>query len=254
MIEAIKKNKNTHLVTRKQISYELEPLITIKYNVNVGITFSDEKWNEIILDNKYYYYDRIAQNKLKKMLTKEEVIIFLEEKEASKFIIDKLIKKYLDYGYINDLNYAKLFIEQRKYKDGPKLITNKLKNKGIDLNTIDEALKNVDEPAILETIIIKKLSTNKNKSKNQLINKLKQSLNLKGYSYDIINQIIENNISYYQVDELVLIEKEFDKQMLKTNFNLADYQTKLKFRNKLLSKGFKLEDIKKVENKYKNDV
>ena len=42
--------------------------------------------------------------------------------------------------------------------------------------------------------------------------------------------------------------------MLKTNFNLADYQTKLKFRNKLLSKGFKLEDIKKVENKYKNDV
>ncbi|HHW79363.1 MAG TPA: hypothetical protein GX742_01025, partial [Acholeplasmataceae bacterium] len=83
---------------------------------------------------------------------------------------------------------------------------------------------------------------------------LKQSLNLKGYSYDIINQIIENNISYYQVDELVLIEKEFDKQMLKTNFNLADYQTKLKFRNKLLSKGFKLEDIKKVENKHKNDV
>src|SRR5690554_1755454 len=101
MINEIKKGRITHTVIRNNLSYEIEPFILIKYQINTGKEFSDIEWNSIIKDNEFHYFDRIAQNKLKKLLTKQETINFLEEKLASKTIINELVLKYEKYGYIN---------------------------------------------------------------------------------------------------------------------------------------------------------
>lgn len=249
MINEIKKGRITHKVIRNNLEYEIEPFILIKYHINTGKEFSNSEWNSIIKDNEFYFFDRIAQNKLKKMLTKQEVITFLEEKLAPKIIINQLVLKYEKYGYIDDTNYTKIFIEQRKRKDGPKLIFKKLINKGIEKTIINNELSKIDEEDIINNLVIKSFETEKGKTKKQIINKVKLSLTKKGFNYEIINNIINKNLDYINVDELNLLEKEYNKLLIRKSTKLDLNEFKFKTRNKLLLKGFSLENIKTIENK-----
>lgn len=250
MIKAIKKGRITHQVLRNEEVYEIEPILIIKYNINVGKTFENKEWTKILDENKYYYYDRIGQVKLKKALTKKEVIDFLTEKDANEQLINSLITKYLNYGYIDDNKYTKLFIDIRKTKDGPKLLFKKLKDKGISETIINKHLSLLNEQEIINTFITSKFKQVKNQTVKQTVTKLKQTLLNKGYTFEVINEVIDKNIDLIEVDEEKLLEKEYDKlfNRKKANIELNDF--KFKTRNKLLQKGFNIEKIKLIEDKY----
>lgn len=250
MVDEIKKGKVIHKVSRNDNTYEIEPIIVIKYNINVGKTFDNNEWIEILKDNDYYYFDRIAQNKLKKSLTEKEVRDFLTEKGASDNLANQLIIKYLDYGYIDDNKYTKLFIELRKTKDGPTLLMRKLKEKGINVSIINKHLNDVNEYEILEAIVVKKFKVAKNKTSKQIITSVKSGLLNKGYTSEIITEVVNNNKSVINVDELSLLEKEYHKLYNKRKANIDIKDFKYKTRNKLLQKGYNSEQIKLIENEY----
>lgn len=253
MITAIKKQKYLSKVTRSGITYDIEAFLIIKYKINVGKSFENSEWNTIIKDNQYHYYDRIGLNKLKKLMTKHEVSLFFEKKGAPKDLSNELINKYIIYDYINDENYAKLFIDNRKTKDGPKLLLKKLTNKGIALETINSLIETINEAEILEEVIIKIIRNTKDKTKLELENKLKTSLINKGYTLNIINRVISLKIDDYIYDELDLLEKQFIKLKAKEALSINDPKTNLRILNKLLNKGFKSTDIKNIWTKYIED-
>lgn len=115
----------------------------------------------------------------------------LKQKQFKFDSIDKAIEFAKGYGYIDDLIFAKKYIEANKAKAGVFKIKYDLRAKGVKSQDIDEALGHIE---IEEDESALRLA-NKYLNNKDLNIKTKQSLNRyllsKGYSYDTVNGILE---------------------------------------------------------------
>ena len=109
-------------------------------------------------------------------------------------IIDETLKYVKSFGYVNDLNYTKRFIETKKEKKSKKEIYAALCNKGLSKELIDEAMEETydredSRHAIAELLRKKKYcpetSTDKDKQK------IFAFLMRKGFSYEDIRQVVQ---------------------------------------------------------------
>lgn len=249
MIKALKKYKYYTLVTYDDLTYEIENEVIIKYAISVGKSFTKDEFLKIINDNKYYYYDRISKNKLKRMLTVYELKTFLIEKEAPKEVINTLIDKYIKYNYLNDEYYAKSYIDIRKNREGPKLLAKKLLDKGIDKDLIDAELSLIDERECIDTFVEARLKRFKNKTKKTIQQNLIKILVNKGFNYNLSKEIVNSKINKLSIDDSLFIEKDFDK-IYKRHYNKKPpIELKQYIKQKLYEKGYKSSSINEIVSK-----
>jgi regulatory protein len=71
----------------------------------------------------------------------------LTDKEFSQEEVEAIVEKLLSYGYINDLEYAKLFVESYKKRCGLRLMSFKLGEKGVASEIVLQVLPKSDEEA-----------------------------------------------------------------------------------------------------------
>lgn len=248
LIEDTKKYKYYTKVTYNNNEYNIENTIIVKYGISTGKRFNINLFNEILKENEFYYYDRIALNKLKRMLTKHELKQFLIEKEASLKIIDKLILKYEKYNYINDLEYTKLFIERRINKEGPKRILDKLVKKGVSKEIINKELSKINEELVIKNYINKKIPKIKNKTKVQTLNQIKRELVNKGYNYNLSISLSNTLINNFKFNEDELISKEFHKIYNRHKNKKEGMEFKYFIKQSLYRKGFEKDLIENIIN------
>lgn len=111
-------------------------------------------------------------------------------------VIDKAMEYIKSYGYIDDLKYAKEFIRCYSMTTSQKQISFKLYDKGVLKETIEQAFMEcreegikLDEEKLIKDYLKKKNFNSKDcdfKQKQKLI----AALYRKGFSYDIINQVM----------------------------------------------------------------
>lgn len=135
----------------------------------------------------------LAMNKALKFLafksrTEKEMREFLYEKEFWKPVVEKTIQKMKNYNYINDEEYAKNFINERKNTKGFKMIAYELKHKGINENIIQEILSECDNQEEAIEKIAKKFIKNKQKSEN-INEKLFRHLASKGFDFEEVQSV-----------------------------------------------------------------
>lgn len=111
---------------------------------------------------------------------KNELILKLKKKHTG-IAIAKTIDRLEDLGYINDNKFAKQWVSERSKTRGKKLLYNELIAKGINKNTIDYALNELDKPDFLP-LFEKKYRDNKSPEENK--QKITQFLLRKGFSYN----------------------------------------------------------------------
>lgn len=150
-----------------------------------------------------YLIDKISY----KMYTERELRDKLRKKDFEIESINDALEKAKEYGYVNDSFFAKCFIEQRGIpnKWGEKVIYQKLLQKGIDKDIINKNLKEFfsdeDEKENCYSLASKKIKTISGFSfdDRKTLDKLYRFLLSKGYSYELINTIIEKlkKESYY---------------------------------------------------------
>lgn len=130
------------------------------------------------------------RDKLKEVLYKKKGIWFKEDYYHEALLhIDNVISKLESFGYINDLEYARVFVENRN-RNKPRSILQlkqELVLKGISKNIIDDVLAGFDTTqAILDVYNKKyngeKLDINDNKKVGYLARK--------GFSYDDITKLV----------------------------------------------------------------
>lgn len=249
MIKLIKKNKYNSEVLYKDELYKLENEIIIKYQISVGKIFTSKEFEIMINDNNFYYYDRLGKNKLKRLLTIYELKNYLKEQGASPSVIKQLIDKYIKYNYLNDEYYTKHYVDFKKNKEGPKLIFSKLVEKGIDKEIINNELAKVDEEASITNYVNNKIGKFKNKTKKQISEQLKRDLTVKGFNYQISNNVVNNILNELKIDTSYLLEKEFDKILRRYSKKLENNELKYLIKQKLYQKGFNINDIDIIINK-----
>ena len=205
-------------------------------------------YNKLISDTKYYdVYNKTVKYILKKKRSEKEIGEYLTKLEVGEKDRDKIINKLRDIRLINDIEYCKSYINDKVYlsKNGINKIKIDLLEQNIPIEIIEEELNKIDKEIIngrLERLIIKKINSNKKYSNSHLKQKiLIEMINL-GYEKQSILNIIDNNLE----NENQIIKREFDKLYLRLKVKYEGFELENKLKQKLLSKGFNLEDVNKL--------
>ncbi|MFI5144684.1 MAG: RecX family transcriptional regulator [Ignavibacteria bacterium] len=172
-----------------------------KYGLRTGDKISKKILDELIGFDEYIYAKKVSYDLLSyRIRSSKEIRDKLKLKKISPKIIDKTIAHLNELNFIDDDEFAKQFIMSNTSSKplGKTLIRQKLHMNGIADDVIDRALTQyyVDEreKEYAEKIFLK--YSRYFKKEDTVKNKMKSFgyLVRKGFNYDIINEIIRENI------------------------------------------------------------
>lgn len=248
-VEEIKKTKSgKYKVTIDGKSITTYDDVILKNKILYQKEIDEKTYAQIGIDSIYYdNYHKALNYILRKLRSKLEVRMYLEDLETADNDIEKIVNRLEEIGFINDVNYAKAYISDSIYlkNDGPHKIKSYLLSQEIDEEIIDEELFKLDREVIydkLEKLIIKKLKGDRKNSAYQLRQKIVIDMVNLGYSKDMIIEILEN----YDIDDGDKLKKEYEKLYTKYSRKLKGYELEKKIKEKLYNKGFDIHDIEKI--------
>lgn len=250
-IEEIKKQKNG----KYKITFESGEVLNTYDDVilNNGLLFHKDVdsllFNKLNEETKYYdIYNKTIKYIEKKLRSKKEIEVFLDKNEIGSNDKKKIIDKLESINLINDKLFANAYFQDRinLSSDGPYKIINELKKNNISDDIILSIEEKIDNDAIYEKLnklVLKKIKSNRNKSNYMLKQKIVVDMINLGYEksmiIDIINENIDNNNS--------AIQNEYKKLFNKLSKKYDDEELNRMIKNKLIQKGFSLEEINKIE-------
>ena len=115
-----------------------------------------------------------------------EIRQYLRKKDVNEHIAGKIIEYLLEKQYLNDMAFAKLFVESR-VKNRPKskfAFQYELKKKGICPTIIDDILKDYDDEELALKSLNKKIKTWHNLDDEKFKKKILNYLKYRGFNYD----------------------------------------------------------------------
>lgn len=199
-IEKQKKENRYSIFLDGEFAFGIYKDTVLKFGLRTKDKLSEEKINEIKNYDEYYAGKRIALRFLSyRQRSEKEIRDKLRSKKISNSNIDKIITTLSDLNFINDEQFAKLFLESylRKKPMGGRLISMKLLEKGIKKDIIEKVLtENYNEEEELEKcneLLMKYIK--KVKSKNEMEKKRKcyQYLLSRGFDNELVREIISSH-------------------------------------------------------------
>ena len=171
----------------------MQSVTVVSNHLAVGTEISEEELGEIQRQSETNVaFDKCVAKLSVRMRSKKELTNFLKEKGFLPEVIQECMKKLEEYGYVNDLEFAKELV--RSYPSlGRKMLQQKLSQKGVDVETISQALSQLDGETQKETAIVvaKKFIKSRSNAKN-LREKLMRHLAYKGFDYEIICFVLDD--------------------------------------------------------------
>jgi regulatory protein len=139
---------------RYQIYFNDEPLLSVHEDVLVkqglykGMEVDAAKIKELLLAEEYNQVRIAALHYLSyRPRTIQELRQYLTKKDFSAGYIHQVVEEMKEQGYLNDQQYAKAWVEERRNRKnyGVLRIKNELRQKGIASQWIDEAISHVED-------------------------------------------------------------------------------------------------------------
>ena len=188
-----------------------------KVNIYVNDEYSFSMTIDGVIDNNLKINQEISEEEILRLKEKDEaalaymMIIFyvgyrlhtekeikdkLKKKNYSIESIEKAVQKAKEYDLINDTYYVECFINEKGVpnKWGPSIIKNKLMQKGIEKNLINEKIEELYKEEDLDENLLnlanKKLKTLENLEQRKQKERLFRFLVSKGYSFDKVSTCI----------------------------------------------------------------
>lgn len=146
------------------------------------------------MDSFERFYNKALEFLSYRPRSEKEVRDKLKKKQVEFQIIEKIIAKLKEKKFINDEEFARMFLENRlRFKPrSTRLIKLELKQKGIDpeiINNLQLAVDNDLESA--KKLVEKRIERVRNLPKQEIYQKLGRYLASKGFSWDTIKKAID---------------------------------------------------------------
>lgn len=170
--------------------------IVLKLRLKIGDAVEEDRLKEILTEaERTDAIQKAADYVLKTFKTKRQVKDYLIKKGYSEDVAWTAVDKLKEYGYIDDKEYSKRFIESTSKTQGRRLIEYKLMMKGVKKEDIALAYEDAEtDDKVNARALAEKYLRNKDKTKENVI---------KAYKY-----LIGKGFSYEQADYAVAIFKE----------------------------------------------
>ena len=214
--------------------------LILKYELLIHKEINNQKIEQLLEENKSYIAYDLAINYLKvKMRSRKEIKDYLLKKDISEELINTAIEKLEEQGYLNDLSYAKAFINDRinLSNDGPYKIKEQLIKLGISEEIVLKELEVFDndlEQERIKKLIDKQIKINHNKGEFLLKKKLLDYLVNLGYSKGVVISLVDD-VSICDED---IKKKEYEKIYKKLSSKYSGKELEYKLKQKMYQKGF----------------
>lgn len=205
-IEAQKKNTDrVNIYINDEFFMSVFTELVYTFNLKKGMEIDKDSLKSLLDDDMYIKAKNKALNILSKADQSEKKI---REKLSSDFedsTIDKVLNFLKNNKFIDDNLLAQKIVNTNVNlnKCGKNKIKQNLYNKGIDLESISEAISNIDSDTEFENAMYlakKRYDRIKNDDKRKIYQKLSQHLAYKGFSYDIIKSVLNKLLNFDEYD------------------------------------------------------
>lgn len=174
-------------------SFSLGENELLKLGLYSGQELTEEELAEFQDESEYgKWFDRTLNLLSYRMRSEWELRDYLKRKDADPDVIDKILNKLSDTGYVNDEQFAKRWIENRRLMKATskRRLAQELRQKRISSEIIDQALAEdeTDEREVLRELV------EKMRRRYPEDIKLMQYLARQGYSYDDIKAALSDSI------------------------------------------------------------
>lgn len=262
-IEVQKKNKDrVNIFINNEFSFACSNELIYSHGLKKGLQVEPKSLEEVVKADEYIKGKTAALRYIERaMKTKKQVEDMLYKKEMSEETVSRVIEFLKNYSFIDDKRYAESFIKQKLKESGKNKIKYDLLKKGIDEELIKELLDKVsseDESTVALTLAEKKVRIlgKSERDKGKLLGKVTKYLLSKGYTYDLINQVVNKVALTIAEDKEALEETEVDFEellaLVQKKYNLLKnnednpMKLKKKLQDFLLRRGYGYEEIKSV--------
>lgn len=164
----------------------------LQNGLKVGMNVDTDFLSHLQLESeKLTALDKALKHISVTMKTEKEIRDFLRRKGYLQEVADYVLDKMKDYGFVDDETFATSYIESASKRKGSRLIQLELRQKGVDGQTIDEALSGLTD----ETESAKRCLERYMRGKpfdEATIRKAYRNLLSKGFDYDTAKQAIES--------------------------------------------------------------
>lgn len=197
-----KRNSNFNLYIQNYKYEKLEVHLEILYEFNIH---REKELDEVEFSKLMEINEKkLAKQQAIKILTsssktKKEIILKLKEKNFSKDSIQYALSFIEEYKLIDEESIAENLVKGSYFKKkySKRMITSKLRQKGIDSNIVENLLTDFDEENEYENALYyakKKLKLVNSTDKNVIKRKLFSTLNYRGFNYSTIQKVIKEII------------------------------------------------------------
>lgn len=205
-ITAQKKKFRYNVYVDDTFSLGIHEDILIKYGLKKDMEVSDEFIQDILMAEERNKTLNYCLNRLSyRARSEKELRISMERKGYTEDNIEYAIDYCKDHGYINDLEFAKSFVNDKTNlnKYGPERIKYDLMLKGVSRDIIDQVLvvDRDDQLEMARELASKKISSYKNDDKRDIYRKLSGFLQRKGFTYDVISSVVREALEDFDEDE-----------------------------------------------------
>lgn len=186
------KNKNKfNLFVDGEFYCGINKETAIANNFYVGKKISKTQLDSIIIESESKMAFMKASDLLSTRLhSRYELKTKLQNRGFSLESIKICLNKLEEYGYINDLEFAKLYVNSST-KQSKLMISNKLRSLGINQNIVDQVIADINGDEEFETAVILTEKYLKNKEISDCKLKLFAYLNRKGFNSETIKKAIK---------------------------------------------------------------
>ena len=144
-------------------------------------------------------FDMAVSYMEKYVVSEKGIRDYLKKKSFDGKTIDSTVERLQEYGFVDDEKFAKNYFDSLSGNKGKNAIANKLRQKGISKEIVDELLENVDEENQIElaTRQAEKFVKSRANSAN-IKNKCLAHLIYKGYDYSVAQKATQIALKNYE--------------------------------------------------------
>jgi regulatory protein len=266
-IEVQKKNKDrVNVFIDGDYTFSCSSELIYRHGLKVDKVINLEDLKEVVNEDNYIKCKNNALKAIEKSYKSEkEVFDKLLKNGYDEKIIARAMGFLKDYNFVNDEQYANLYIKDKIKVQGKNKIKYSLLKKGIDEQLIEEKLKEID--SILESKTALSLAEKKyrviaktEKDIRKICNKLWEFLMRNGYNKEIIDDALAKIINNHHEEPIEEESEQFERDIEELKklaekryvvlIKIEDDKRKIykKLMEYLFRRGFSIEDVKKVVN------
>lgn len=217
------------------LKYELLLLKDIDDKLLIEVDKANQEWDV------YYVALKSLKSRFKSIKDMRDSLL---KKEYPKDLVDSAINRLIKQGYLDDNSFSRGYINTQIVTSlkGPNKISKELSAKGVSNSIISDELNVFDlnlQKEKIEKVINKEIKINRTRGGVVLKNKIVNDLINLGYSFDIVQSVIDK---FDFSNNLDIAKKEYDKLYRKLSRKYSGKELEYKIKEKLYQKGLYYED------------